>query len=83
MASTDKDELFNWVLFTGRRRWRFAAYFGQPPGSHRGIWITRVAMSTEQIMRGINLRVGFPRKRPRWPCFIIFLHFRDKRPGDP
>lgn len=54
------------VLFD--RWWRAALYFGQPPGSHIGLWRTRT-----DGLQGINLRVGH---RYIGPCLTVFIHTR-------
>ena len=58
-----------------RRRWiRFAAYYGQPPGSHIGLWRTRSGFSG--AMKGLNLRIG---KRYVGPTLTVFVHTRPQR----
>ena len=52
-----------------RRRWiRVAAYYGQPPGSHIGLWRTRV-----DDLSGLNLRIG---RRYIGPCVTALIHTR-------
>lgn len=56
-------------------RWvRFAAYYGTPPGSHIGVWRTRMGE-----MVGINLRVG---RRYVGPTLTTFVHTRPLREGE-
>lgn len=59
------------VIEIGPRWFRFAAYFGTPPGSHIGYWRTRV-----EDMRGVNLRLG---RRYTGPCLTLFIHTRPTR----
>jgi hypothetical protein len=56
------------VLWTRRRRYRLAAYWGTPPGSHIGFWRTRAGG-----LRGINLRIG---RRYVGPFLTILAHTR-------
>lgn len=58
------------IMFRSSRRWwiRLAAYYGRPPGSHIGLWRTRV-----DPLYGLNLRIG---KRYVGPCLTMFVHFR-------
>ncbi len=57
------------VQVSGARRWvRFAAYFGEAPGSNTGFWRTRWG-----TMRGWNLRIG-PLKR----CLTLLVHTRPR-----
>lgn len=57
------------VLFD--RWWRIALFYGQPPGSHIGLWRTRV-----DGLEGINLRIG---RRYTGPCLTLFIHTRHQR----
>ena len=51
------------------RRWlRFAAYYGQPPGSHIGVWRTDTGW-----VHGWNLRVG---RRIVGPTLTFLAHTR-------
>jgi hypothetical protein len=55
------------IVVTVLRRWiRFAAYYGEPPGSHIGFWRTRWG-----TLSGWNLRVG---RRYVGPCLTVFVH---------
>ncbi|MFI6909696.1 hypothetical protein ACIBKY_51135 [Nonomuraea sp. NPDC050394] len=53
------------VVVVGRRWMRAAIYFGQPPGSRIGVWVTRA-----DRVRGVNVRVGKRYIR----CLTILLH---------
>ena len=61
------------VFLLGRRWIRFGAFYGEPPGSHIGLWRTRV-----DNLRGVNLRIG---KRYLGPCFTVLAHTRRRDAG--
>lgn len=50
---------------------RLAMFYGQPPGSHIGLWRTRFG-----TLRGLNLRIG---RRYIGPCLTLFMHTRNQR----
>jgi hypothetical protein len=53
-------------------RWvRAGVFYGTPPGSHIGLWRTRV-----DDLRGWNLRIGC---RYTGPCLTLLLHWRSRR----
>ena len=57
------------VRLSGPDRWvRFGVFYGTPPGSHIGLWRTRV-----DDLRGWNLRVG---RRYAGPCLTMLAHWR-------
>lgn len=56
----------------GRCWVRFAAAYGQPAGSHIGVWRTRWG-----DLRGLNLRIG---KRYIGPALTVLLHTRREEP---
>lgn len=57
------------IKIEGSRRWvRLAAYWGEPPGSHIGLWHTDTG-----TVHGWNLRIG---RRYIGPCLTLFVHTR-------
>lgn len=68
VAETVKPDGVN-VVLTTRGRWlRFAVFYGTPPGSHIGVWRTRV-----DDLRGVNVRVG---RRITGPTLTLLVHAR-------
>jgi len=57
------------LVWNGPRRWaRVGAFWGTPPGSHIGLWRTRM-----RSVHGWNYRVG---RRYRGPCLTLLAHTR-------
>jgi hypothetical protein len=60
---------------TGGRWLRFAAYFGETPGTNKGLWLMRGG----EVL-GANLRVGKPIVQR---CLTMFVHVRPWNPDHP
>jgi hypothetical protein len=61
------------IVLTTRRRWvRLFATYGEPPGSHIGLWHTNTG-----TVHGWNLRIG---RRYVGPCLTLLAHTRKVQP---
>jgi hypothetical protein len=56
-----------------RRWWRVGVFYGPPPGSHMGWWLTG-----GDGLWGINYRRQVSSGPGRWRCLTLLAHTRDR-----